>query len=153
MKAQRLRWHGASRQQALANWLRLELGTWLEGWSVDPALLTLRLADTRSSAPLGWRWLRATSKAGSIQFGAHATVIDALGGLLAKAAHEDAMGLGRRVGMRALRALLTQFVGGTANLIDIQDVDAPSADSQDLRFGSCGADTPRHWFRSPVARR
>lgn len=138
MKARRLRWHGASRQTALANWLRLELGTWLEGWSVDPALLTLRIADTRMSPTSGWKWTRATSRTGSVTFGAHAAVLDGLGGYLAKAAHEDVIGLGRRIGARALRALLTQFMGGAANLIDITDVSAPSADEQDPRFGCCG---------------
>src|SRR5579862_452210 len=121
MKAKRLRWHGAIRQQALVNWLRLELVTWLEGWSVDPTLLSLRLADASMPYPSEWRWTRATSRNGSLVLGADAATLDGLGGILAQAAPNDSLGLGRRVGARALRALLTQCVGGTANLIDIQD--------------------------------
>lgn len=137
MKVRRLRWHGAGRQLALANWLRLELGAWLDEWSVDPTLLTLRIADVGMSHPSGWRWMRATSKSGSIVLGTHAAALDGVGGLLAKATHDDALGLGRRVGMRALRALLTRFVGGTTNLIGIDDANAPDDESHDSRFGGC----------------
>ena len=138
MKARRLRWHGASRQQALFDRLQQELTAWLEEWSVHPALLTLRLNDTHCATASEWRWMRATSKVGSVLFGSHSAAIDGLGGLLANAAHHDALGLGGRVGLRALRALLTRFVGGGAKLTDFEDVSPPTAEEQDPRFGGCG---------------
>jgi hypothetical protein len=137
MKTRRLRWHGPSRQEALANRLRLELGTWQEGWSVDPTLLSLRIADAGIPQPSGWRWTRAISRSGGILLGADAATLASLGGLLAQAASDDPLGLGRRVGERALRALLTQFVGGAANLIEIEDASTPAAEDQDPRFGGC----------------
>jgi hypothetical protein len=133
----RLRWHGRIRQQALESRLQLELGTWLEGWSVDPALLSLRLVDETLTLPPDWRWTRATSRNGSVMLGAQGTQLDALGGLLAEAAPVDPMNLGRRVGERALRALLTQFAGGAAGVIETEGVDAPTAENLDPRFGCC----------------
>lgn len=137
MKARRLRWHGASRQEALAKRLQLELATWIEGWSVEPALLSLRISDNGASQPSSWQWMRANARTGSIVLGVDASALGKLGGLLAQATQDDALGLGRRIGIRALRALLTQFVGGAGNLIDIEDTSAPGVEGQDPRFGSC----------------
>jgi len=137
MKARRLRWHGASRQEALAKRLQIELATWLEGWSVEPALLSLRISDNGASPPSNGRWIRANARTGSIVLGVDASALGKLGGLLAQATQDDALGLGRRIGERALRALLTQFVGGAGNLIDIEDTEAPGLEARDPRFGCC----------------
>ena len=138
MRARRLRWHGPQRQTALADSLRSELWTWLEGWSVDPALLTLRVSGSGVPDAAAWGWTHATSRAGSVKFGAPEAVLDAFGGYLAGAAHADGLGLGRRIGGRALRALATQFAGGAGNLIEIHEASTPTAEDQEQRFGGCG---------------
>ena len=137
MKARRLRWHGASRQDALAKRLQLELATWLDGWSVEPALLSLRISHDGVSQASHRHWMRANSRTGSIVLGAEGSALASLGGLLACATQDDALGLGRRIGERALRALLQQFVGGAGNLIAIEATAAPDAEAQDPRFGCC----------------
>jgi hypothetical protein len=138
MKARRLRWQGASRQQALADRLRGELNAWLEGWSVDPALLTLKTVDAQASRPaLGGRWLRASGKVGSLLIGARASMFDGFGGMIAKSAPDDTLGLGRRVGERALRALLAQLAGVAANQLELQEAATPGIEELDPRFVGC----------------
>jgi len=135
MKARRLRWQGVSRQRALVDRLRQELDTWLEGWSVDPALLALKLVDAPAPRPaMGGRWLRASGKTGALLIGARVSMFDGLGGMIAQSAHEDTLGLGKRIGERALRALLAQFVGVPANQLDVQETPTPSGDDLDPRF-------------------
>jgi len=140
MKARRLRWHGANRQEALARRLQAELASWLDGWSVAPALLSLRISDSGASQPSSWRWMRANAATGSILLGVDASALGRLGGLLAQATQDDAPGLGKRIGERALRALLTQFVGGAGNLIDIEDTIAPGVEVRNPRYGCCALD-------------
>ena len=138
MKVRRLRWQGASRQRALADRLRSELNAWLEGWSADPALLSLKLADANTTRPaVGARWLRASGKPGALLIGARAAMFDGFGGLIAKAAADDTLGLGRRVGERALRALLAQFAGVTPNQLELQETTTPSGEELDARFIGC----------------
>lgn len=138
MKVRRLRWQGASRQQALAERLRQELTTWLQGWSVDPALLSLKTVDANTPRPaIGGRWLRATGTTGTLVIGSRAAMFDGFGGLIAKAEHEDTLELGRRIGTRALRALLAQFVGTTPNQLELQETTAPNGEDLDPRFVGC----------------
>jgi hypothetical protein len=138
MKVRRLRWQGSSRRLAVAERLRLELNAWLEGWSVDSALLTLKIVDASATRPaVGGRWLRANGKNGSLLIGARAAMFDGFGGMIARSAPEDTLGLGRRVGERALRALLAQFAGVSANQLELQETTSPASEELDPRFIGC----------------
>lgn len=135
MKVRRLRWHGAARRHALVERLRPELGAWLDDWSVDPALLSVRLVDEGEPLPTGWRWMEAASRHGAILLGARGKELDGLGGLLAKAEREDALKLGFRVGHRALRALMARLAGAAAEPVEARTGDEPGADRLAAKFG------------------
>ena len=138
MKPRRLRWQSDRRRAALSDRLQLEVTAWLDGWSVAPAALGLRESqDEVSGAVAGVRWLRAQGNAGTLLFAARAAMIDGLGGLLANAAARDDLELGRRVGDRALRDLLTRLAGGATAQAEIADGAAPNVDELQPRFGSC----------------
>ncbi len=137
MRVRRLRWQNAARRRALFDRLRTELKAWLDDWSVDPDLLSLRLFDEGESLPTDRCWMEATSRNGSILLGAAAGEFDGLGGLLARAARGDPLRLGSRIGHRALRALLTRFAGLAAGPVECGMSDEPSPDRLDPRFG-CG---------------
>jgi hypothetical protein len=137
MRTRRLRWHGAARRQALVECLRQDLAKWIEEWSVESAPFALRLADESQSVSSDWRWMRASAPSGSIVFGAPASSLDRLGGLLARVAPDDAFGLGQRIGMRALRALIGRFLGGESGTSALADDSVPSGEMLDPRFGNC----------------
>lgn len=138
MSARRLRWQGERRRQQLLEKLRGELAAWLQQWSVNANVLALSPldgAEVRSLA--GWRWQIASGHGGELRLGAHASGLESFGALLAQATTTDPLALGRRVGERALRALLTQLAGG-GNTITIEAGEAPSGRDQEVRFGGFG---------------
>jgi len=105
---------------------------------VDPALLTLKIVDAQAAHPaIGGRWLRASGKAGALLIGARTAMFDGFGGMIAKSSLDDSLGLGKRVGERALRALLAQFAGTSANQLDLQETSTPGAEELDPRFVGC----------------
>ena len=137
--ARRLRWQSARRRQALTSLLQQDLKAWLEGWSVKPQLLSLRLVDAAvdGEPDAEWRWWQASGKSGSLWFGARASQLDGLGGLLAGAVTRDSLGLGTRIGERALRALLLQLAGGSGNDVTMQVDELPKTMERDPRYGGC----------------
>ena len=148
MGVRRLRWQARGRQQALARVLQQDLKLWLEAWSVDPQLLSLRLiAATDDSEPgMGWCWWRASGQTGSLWPGARAQALEALGALLAGAGSGDSLGLGQRIGERALRALMTVMLAGPSNEPQMQIDSAPGRGERDPRFGGCGFWLEGHGF-------
>lgn len=139
MTVRRLRWQSASRQKALMGLLQQDLKAWLDGWSINPQLLSLRRADAAvdDEPDAKWRWWRASGNSGSLWLGAHASQLDGLGAMLAGAALGDSLGLGQRIGERALRALLAQMAGGSGNDVTMQLDELPKATERDLRYGGC----------------
>lgn len=135
MKPRRLRWRGVGQQRALLLELQRQLESWLQGWSVDPALLSLRFVELHSEVATDRRWMQARGRSGSVWLGAPASMLEALGGLLAKSSTQDSLGLGTRVGERALRALLTQCVGGAATDVEILSDSIPASEEMQARFG------------------
>lgn len=135
MNPRRLRWRGASHQRALLLELQRQLGIWLQGWSVDAELLSLRLAEPQSVAAAEKRWLQVRRKSGSAWLGSPVSMLEGLGGLLAKASPQDGLGLGSRLGERALRALMTQLVGGPAADVEIIADSTPAPEEMQARFG------------------
>ncbi len=136
MYFRRIRWHSRHRQEALFLRLDHELNHWLSAWSVDPTCLCLQsIAPNmyKSAAPL--KWLRVNSSKGVLYFGAPALHLESLGGLLAKASADDILHLGRRVGNRALKALISQWMDTAILDLDLEDVPTPSNDISDSRFG------------------
>lgn len=138
MSVRRLRWQGERRRQQLLEKLRGELAAWLQQWSVNPAALALAPFEADYAGPrAGWRWLVASGNGGELRVGAHASTLESFGALLAQATTSDPLALGRRVGERALRALLVQLAGG-GNAIHIEAGEAPSLRDQEARFGGLG---------------
>jgi hypothetical protein len=138
MSVRRLRWQGERRRQQLLDRLRGELAAWLQQWSVNPTALALVVPDADGfRAGTGWRWIAASGVAGSVRFGAHPATSESLGALLAQASATDSLALGRRVGERALRALLSQLAGG-GPAVDIATCDEPDEIEQEARFGGLG---------------
>jgi hypothetical protein len=135
MKHRRLRWRGVGQQRALLLELQKQLGSWLQGWSVDPELLSLKFVEAQSGLSADRRWMQARGKNGSVWLGAPASMLDGFGGLLAKASPQDSLGLGSRLGERALRALLTQWLGGPAADLEIIADSAPGSEELQARFG------------------
>jgi hypothetical protein len=134
MRARRLHWQGSTRERRLRERLDSILAGWVEAWGAEPA----RVAPTPARADLGplprdLRWLRATGKTGALWLGATEAGFDALGGRLAAADPADELGLGRRVGERALRDLMAQWLGlATA---EIEPALVPSTQDLDPRHG------------------
>ena len=136
MHYRRLRWHSRRRQEALFSRLDLELNRWLSAWSVEPECLSLQSIAVdiyKPVAPL--KWQRANTNNGVIYFGAPALHLESLGGLLAKASADDILHLGRRVGNRALKALISLWMDTAILDLDLEDVPTPSNDISDSRFG------------------
>jgi hypothetical protein len=136
MHYRRLRWHSRRRQEALYTRLDHELARWLGAWSVEPECLKLQsmTADLyKPAAPQ--KWLRANCSHGVLYFGAPSQHLESLGGLLAKASADDVLHLGRRIGDRALKALVSQWTNTPVLDLDIEEVSAPSKDISDSRFG------------------
>jgi hypothetical protein len=135
MNPRRLRWRGAGQQRALLVELQKQLDLWLQGWSVDPLLLNLKLAEPHFAVSSDRRWMQARGKTGSAWFGAPAAMLDAMGGLLGNASTQDTLGLGSRVGARALRALLIHWVGAPAADVEIIEDSIPGSEEMQARFG------------------
>jgi hypothetical protein len=135
MNHRRLRWRGAGQQRALLLELQKQLNAWLQGWSVDPELLSLKLVDAHSTLSSDRRWTHAKGSNGSAWLGAPVAMLEGFGGLLAKASSQDSLGLGSRVGERALRALLAQWLGGPSTDIVIVSDSAPGSEEMQARFG------------------
>ena len=127
MQYRRLRWHSRRRQEALILRLNQELKRWLDAWSVEPSWLSLQpvsFDSYRSAAPQ--KWLRFVTEKGVLRIGAPALHLNSMGALLAKAKAEDDLMLGKRVGERALKALVSQWVNVAIQDIDIEECEAPS---------------------------
>ena len=135
MKPRRLRWRGVGQQRALLLELQRQLSSWLQGWSVDPELLSIRFVEAQSAFSTDRRWMQARGKNGSAWLGAPVAMLDGLGGLLAKASAQDSLALGSRLGERALRALLTQWLGGPAADLELIADSAPGSEELQARFG------------------
>lgn len=136
MQYRRLRWHSRRRQAALFSCLDVELNRWLSAWSVEPECLSLQSITVdiyKPVAPL--KWQRANTNKGVMYVGAPELHLESLGGLLAKASADDILHLGRRVGGRALKALISQWMDTAILDLDLEDVSAPSNDISDSRFG------------------
>ena len=136
MHYRRLRWHGRERQEALFSRLQSGLDRWLDAWSVEPACLDLQpvAADAcKPAAPI--KWLRADAKKCVLYFGAPAMHLEGLGGLLAKASADDILHLGRRVGDRALKALMAQWLDTAVTELGVSEVSAPANDIFKGNFG------------------
>lgn len=137
MHHRRLRWHSRRRQEALLTRLDNELNRWLDAWSVEPACLSLQpmAADAyKPATPI--TWLRFNASNGVMYFGAPASHIEGLGGLLAKASNDDILHLGRRVGDRALKALASQWLDAGVPDLEVEEISAPSKEIFDSRFGA-----------------
>lgn len=136
MQFRRLRWHSRRRQEALFTRLEQELKRWLDAWSVEPACLDLHVVNADTYKPVSpLKWLRVNSDKGALYLGAPTEHLEKLGGLLAKAAADDILHLGRRVGDRAMKALLSQWTGTPTVDLDIQDGVPPLNDIFSARLG------------------
>jgi len=136
MEARRLRWRGASQHRSLLLELRRQLGDWLRAWSVDPELLSLQLGGPSAGlAADDLRWLCARGKTGTVWLGLPRSELSELGARLARVAPNDTLGLGPRLGERALRALLAQWLGGTSVEANALATESPSSDELESRFG------------------
>lgn len=136
MQYRRLRWHSRRRQEALFTRLDNELNRWLSAWSVEPACLSLQpmSADAyKPATPI--KWLRFNASKGVLYFGAPALHIEGLGGLLAKASADDILHLGRRIGDRALKALVSQWLETGIPDLEVEEISLPSNEIFDSRFG------------------
>jgi hypothetical protein len=134
MSARRLHWQGSTRERQLRERLDAVLAGWVEAWSAEPARVQPTSARTDSGPlPGDLRWLRATGKAGALWLGATEEGFDALGSRLAAADPVDELGLGRRVGERALRDLVAQWLGVV--VADVEPTVAPSTQELDRRHG------------------
>ena len=134
MQVTRLRWHSPARQQDILLALQRELGAWLRDWSVDPDLLQLCATNMSSPAAHELQWTSRQGTGGSVWLGAPAADWDALGGLLAKASTKDVLGLGTRLGQRAVSALLSQWGGGIGASTERRE--APSLQAVETRIGA-----------------
>jgi hypothetical protein len=138
MSVRRLHWQGTTRQRLLRERFDAALAGWLEAWSAAPARpasATAQVGATPVDACL--RWHRAGGRIGTLWVGASPEALDALGGRLADAHSDDGLGLGRRVGERALRDLVGQWLGGGASLDDFAPAAAPDEADLDARHGAC----------------
>jgi hypothetical protein len=140
MSVRRLHWQGTTRERALRARLDAALDAWRSAWCVQPERWTISPAEhTTDAPPSALRWYRADGRTGTLWFGATGTSLDTLGARLADASGDDGYGIGERVGERAVRALLLQWLGGAANAGDVARAEAPRAEDLDPRFGAC------HW--------
>ncbi len=136
MHFRRLRWHSRRRHEALFERLNLELKRWLDAWSVEPEYLVLQplvAGAYKPAAPL--KWLQLNTEKGVLRVGAPAIHLESLGGLLSKASMDDVLQLGRRIGDRALKALLAQWAAVNVLDLDIQEGSPPSDEVFHSRFG------------------
>lgn len=134
MRPMRIRWLGPERRRQLLDVLQTQVRCWAEEWSVAPDAFKVELPDdNRIPNGIGWRWQRASGAAGALHLGLPLPMLDALGGLLAQAAVEDRLGLGRRVAERALRSLAARLVGNDTDALVASEM--PSASVREARFG------------------
>lgn len=135
MNARRLRWRRPGQHQRLLVLMQRQLASWLGGWSLDQELLQLHCRDSADMLIGDATWLQASGRTGSVWIGAPAGMLASLGGRLANAAEVDCLGLGGRIGDRAVRELLASLlerpIDETCFLSCVQQ---PVAESE-VRFG------------------
>lgn len=134
MRPMRIRWLGAARRRELLDALQAQVRLWSEEWSVAPDAFKIEPADDDSlSGAAGWHWKMAACAAGTLHLGVRLRMLNALGGLLANASVEDRLGLGRRVGERALQSLAARLTGEGSIGLSVGEM--PSVKMREAKFG------------------
>ena len=123
MVARRIRWLSASRLRGLQAVVSARLQAWHDDWSVTPEVFAVEPAALPAIQAAGWRWYRATGRHGLVVFGARVAHLDGLGARLAAAPAGDSLGLGQRIGRRAVQALLSAWLAEPG--VEIVEVDTP----------------------------
>lgn len=110
MDCRPLRWHGSARQAAVLQTMQAQVAAWLRDWSVNQKLLSVA-ADTGTLRGASTHCIRAAGKNGTAWLVAATGNVSTLGSLLLDAG-SDSLDLSRRVGDRAVRALLANLATG-----------------------------------------
>lgn len=138
MRPLRIRWLGAERRERLLVALQAQVRLWLEEWSVVPDIFSVDLLESDNVwEVVSWYWSMAANSAATLHLGGPQASVAALGGLLAQAGVGDSLGIGRRVGERALQSLAAHLMNDAA--MKLQPGTAPSAREREKRFGGQGA--------------
>ena len=134
MTTRRLRWRGPAQMQRIESELQRQLSAWLQGWSVEAQWLRLAADESSPVAAGPQRWLCARAGGNTAWIGAPAQQLARLGDRLAGVAVHERSDLGERIGRRALRALLAQWLGCEAERVVFAE-EAPAPEDLQARFG------------------
>jgi hypothetical protein len=134
MSTRRLRWRGLAQTRRIESELQRQLSAWLQGWSVEAQWLTLAAGEASPVVAGAQRWLRARAGGNTAWIGAPAQQMARLGDRLAGVAVHERSDLGERIGRRALRALLAQWLACDAERIAFEE-EAPAPEDLQARFG------------------
>ena len=137
MRPTRIRWLSTERRRQLLEALQRHVRQWSEEWSVAPDGFAIELLDSDHVWDItSWRWGAAVCPTGTLFFGAPWEALGSLGGLLAQAAAENDLGLGRRVAERSIQSLIGRLMGDASACL--WPGDPPSPKEREKRFGGLG---------------